>query len=321
MWRRGTSLLRVRVARVAPLAPVRALATGGYAADSEPDGPVALENAGADIGAGSWYNPNSIESRLSRKRNKVAGVGRTKPPPSEEELRLAGGQPGFADTDLSVRADSAGGSWKAAEPVAPGGGAGGGPEPAPKKRLPGWAALLEQAMGGEESGAVRVSQAKVAKSALPSFVQTYKLLVLPVLASHDACVCAKLLVSRSTDQEREGVEDAALDAANKAASERAGGWTEGVGGRRVPEGPPTAMAPETVTVTSVTEWTSEAALRAASTDAAYTSAMRQLSTYMRGAPTSWEMNEAAGMERKRKGGEEAGNGVQEPAPGPELGLR
>lgn len=245
----------------------------------------------AETGAGSWYAPSSVEARLNKKRRKEPGVGRTPPPPTEEEMRLAAGQPGFADVDLSVQQPShypsGAGAWAATGAARVGVGGRG--------RAPGWAALMEQAQGSEASPVVRVSSARVAKSSLPSFMQTYNLLLLPLLRTMPACTGAQLLVAKQTDQQLEAEEDAALAST----------------GATPP--PSTGSGPDTLTITSITHWLNEAAMRKASQEEVYTQAMGQLATYMRGGRAGSSvrvMHVAASMESG-----------QEPGPGAELGLR
>lgn len=267
-------------------APVRFSSTIVFSNEDKDSVVDKTEEILAETGAGSWYAPSSVEARLSKKRKKSPGVGRTPPPPTEEEMRLAAGQPGFADVDLSVQQAST-----ATYAHAAAGGAAGRVEGG-RGRAPGWAALLEQAQGNEASPVVRISSARVAKSSLPSFMQTYKLLLLPLLRTMPACTGAQLMVSRQTDQQVEAEEDAALSSS---------GATP----------PPSSGGPDTLTVTSITHWRDEQAMRKASQEEAYTQAMGQLATYMRSAGSNVRvMHVAASMESG-----------QEPGPGAELGLR
>jgi hypothetical protein len=150
---------------------------------------------------------------------------------------------------------------------------------------------MAEAQGGEESPVVRISSAKVAKSSVPSFLQTYNLLLLPILRSSPACTGAQLMVARKSDQQ--------VERENDEAAQTQGGTAD--------------TGPETITVTSMTYWSDEGSMDRMSSDPSYAQAMNQLATYMRGGragSSTRVMHAASGL----------GHG-QEPAPGPELGLR
>jgi hypothetical protein len=136
-------------------------------------------------------------------------------------------------------------------------------------------------MGRAGSKCTRVSQVRCAKSTLPAFLQTYRLLVLPALAGLPGCTGARLLVSRTTDQAREDAEDQAREDSNSG------------GGRRMG-----ASKAETVTITSVTDWTGEDASDAAVDDEAYAKGLAALSTYMRGSAVSVAMHQALVLEKR-----------------------
>jgi hypothetical protein len=101
-----------RVARLAAAAPAlaRAFATRPPAAPAAPVSSAA-EAAAADIiseggGGGGWYDPASIDRRLKRKRRVPLDedgnpVRRTKPGPSEEDMWMQAGAPGYGDVDRS----------------------------------------------------------------------------------------------------------------------------------------------------------------------------------------------------------------------------
>ncbi len=77
---------------------------------SSRDGPVGAADVLSAVTrstGGGWYSPDSIERRLGRKRGPLPvdahgkPIKRTTPGPSDEEMWLQAGAPGYADVDRS----------------------------------------------------------------------------------------------------------------------------------------------------------------------------------------------------------------------------
>lgn len=111
-----------------------------------------------------------------------------------------------------------------------------------------------------EGSVVRISTGQVAMSSLKSFVQTYRLMVLPAYQSSGGFLSARLLVGAVEDS-------AAASGAGDAGAASASSF---------------GQKPPTVTVQSITEWANDVSFLASVQSPAYTAAITQLSTYFRG---------------------------------------
>lgn len=207
--------------------------------------------------SGSWYDPNSIERRLRRKRGDVpvdaggAPIGRaglSVGALTEEEAYALAGAPGYEDAGRAPRHEAE--TARAAMSAAP---------VRIQATAPATASAVESAGASRVAPLVRISTGVVSRAALPGFVRTWQLLALPVYRRASGCVSARLLVGehRSDDE------------------------AEPAGTRLRFAGPRGGFA----VVTAVTEWDDEAALNDATSTESYTSAMVQLAVHFRGAPT------------------------------------
>jgi hypothetical protein len=209
--------------------------------------------------AGSWYDPNSIERRLRRKRGDApvdaggAPIGRaglSVGAMTEEEAYALAGAPGYEGADRTPRTE--------AEPSRVS-------ESADALRMkvassaPASAPAAESADADRIAPLVRISTGIVSRAALPGFVRTWQLLALPVYRSAAGCASARLLVGEHRADE---------DAAPAETRVRFAGPRGGL-----------------AVVTAVTEWDDDAALNDATSTEAYASAMEQLAVHFRGVPT------------------------------------
>lgn len=265
-------------------------AVAAPAAADDADTPV-MESSG-------WYNPRSIETRVSRppRKRPESGVGRTKPPPSEEDMWFAAGAYG---TDGPMGARPA-----AAPPAA---------AASPLSAAAADVIAAASTTAAEQPNVfsttvadypvVRASSGTIASATLPAFVRSYQLAVLPMYAALPGVLGARLLVS--------GVPMTATPAQIAASA-----WA------------PTNRDNH-VTVTSVTTWATQDAVDAAGRDPAYQAAMQQLATYFKAAPTVDASREVAGWQRASAASGAAAAAAAEaveaaavhPPVGADLGLR
>lgn len=221
--------------------------------------------------AGGYWDPDSIERRVGRRRREApvdaatgAPMGRSgicRGQPSEEDVYLAAGAPGYGEHAVERKA------W-----VRP-------PTPAPSP--PGEASVDSQVGAGAGvgvgshsvgssagvllppttplGGIIRLSTGVVPKKTMPYFLQQWKILALPAYQALPGCVSARLLVGERSK----------------------GGEGEGGAENNKPE-VGTRGGDNTVVV--VTEWRDLEALSGASQVLEYTQAMRQITGHFKGAP-------------------------------------
>jgi hypothetical protein len=225
--------------------------------------------------AGGYWDPDSIERRVGRRRREApvdaatgAPMGRSgicRGQPSEEDVYLAAGAPGYGEHAVERKAwvcppptlaplappgdghaaASQEGVGVGRSSAAGGGGGGGGTTHPGVPTTP----LL--------GGIIRLSTGVVPKKTMPYFLQQWKILALPAYQALPGCVSARLLVGeKSKEMEEEGL-------AGKPEVGTRGGDN---------------------TVVVVTEWRDLEALSGASQVLEYTQAMRQISGHFKGAP-------------------------------------
>lgn len=254
----------------------------GHAADNDASAAVVPQGEGLPLAsAGGWYSPDSVERRLRKTRSRPAsGVCRTAPQPSEEDFWLAAGA--FdAVIDTGTRSASAAAAQAAAKPT-------------------GAVAAAIAAVKAAEDAAqwaplplTRVSTGGVNLGNLPAFIRTYELLVLPLYKRTPGCIGAQLLVGDLPPGTSRGSLLASAVGAGRGAL---------------------------VSVQSLTQWESAAALETAQSEDGYQQAMAQLQTLFQTPPVPSSWSPVAGF---ATGGSPSGatGAPQLQQPGPELGLR
>jgi hypothetical protein len=231
--------------------------------------------------AGSWYDPNSIERRLRRKRSDApldkAGVpmgrvGMSVGALTEEEAYYNAGAPGYergaaAAAPAAPPAPAATAAAAAAAATATAAAAATAATEAAAVHAEAAAAAATDAATSAAAGAppppppprgprarlLRISSGAVSRASLPALARVWQLLALPAYAAAPGCVSARLVVG----EEREG---------------------GGGGGALGPRG---GLA----SVTAITEWDDEAALDAVAESGDYRRAMEALGSLLRGVPT------------------------------------
>ena len=142
-----------------------------------------VTQASSDAGSvievdGGYYSAAAIERRLSRKRSRGPdGLGRTTPPPSEEDAYAAAGAPGYTEDDLAALRQ--GNRESSPAPISP----------APYASRP-----VEDGAPWQPLPAARVARAFVHVRDLSAFIRTYELLMLPAYARAPGFSQAHLLV-------------------------------------------------------------------------------------------------------------------------------
>ena len=262
-----------------------------------PPVPALTDNVYPVSTAGSWYDPNSIERRLRRKRNEpridpVTGQpsgrsGLSIGAPTEEEAYLAAGAPGYGsqavvrilptlavqNSDTSATTSSSSSmniDNNISNTVVPALTLPPSIDPVVMtstalKSTPPRASHEEMMIGT----LIRVSTGVVPRTALPAFVRVWQLLALPAYAAARGCMSARLVVGE--DRGDSNSEDARASTRFAAAGPRGGA----------------------ATVVAITEWADEAALEEAARSPAYSKAMEQLGVHFRGSPTMSTLGQEA----------------------------
>jgi len=189
------------VRRALALSVFRAQA-GRFFSSSSGDGNGGVANPiTSSVGA---YDTGGVEGRLRRKRGppplSAAGeplrrVGYALTAPTDEELYLQAGVPGYGESSVPRRP-----TWGAALAPEPAPAAPAPAAPAPAPAAPAAAAIAAQ---------VRIATGLVPVGSLPSFLSAWRLLALPAYRGIDGCLGARLLLGAQR------AEDAAAGAAER----------------------------------------------------------------------------------------------------------
>jgi hypothetical protein len=272
-----------------------------------PPAPALTDNVYPVSTAGSWYDPNSIERRLRRKRNEPRIDPVTGQPsgrsglcigaPTEEEAYLAAGAPGYGSQAVvsvpTLRVQSATSTstsninidnstshehaaiTNTSTPVT----------------VTSTAVTSTRVSHEEMIGTlIRVSTGVVPRTALPAFVRVWQLLALPAYASARGCMSARLVVGEDrgggvgVGGGGGGGDGVSSNSANASNGDDARAST-----RFAAAGPRGGAA----TVVAITEWADETALEEAARSPAYSKAMQQLGVHFRGSPTMSTLGQEA----------------------------
>lgn len=221
-------------------------------ASSADDPPNPFGSSGWDLGG--------VEGRLRRKRappplsptgEPLRRVGYALTAPTDEELYLDAGVPGYGETSLPRRPTWGASPAPAAPELPP------APEPAPSPAREPFATAAAPLPPGGSARQLRIATALVPVGTLPSFLSAWRLLALPAYRAVDGCTGARLLL---------GEQRAAADAVGP-----------GAGKGRVRGG---ALQ----VVVALTEWRDARALADVQESGDYVRAMGVLAAYFKGAP-------------------------------------
>jgi hypothetical protein len=223
------------------------------------------------ISASTGWDTGGVEGRLRRKRGPpplsptgepLRRVGYALTAPTDEELYLQAGVPGYGESSVPRRA-----TWGATAPEPSPGAAAAAPALAPAAPAAAPAAAAAAAAAAPPLGGarqLRVATGLVPLGSLPSFLSAWRLLALPAYRGADGCLGARLLLGEQR-------------AAEGAAAGAAAGAPAGRGAPRVRGG---ALQ----VVVAVTEWRDARALAGAQESDDYVRAMGALGAYFKGAP-------------------------------------